>query len=68
MMKIVKNVFMLAKRLWNKLTDPSRPLEREYRTLLLEARNLQRSGDIPAYARKIRESEEIRKKIDEIKK
>ena len=65
---MIKKIFSTIKGWWSKLTDPARPLEREYRTLLLEARNLQRSGDIPAYVRKIRESVEIRKKIDEIKK
>jgi len=56
----------LLKNLWNKLIDPTRPLEKRYNKLLLEARNLQRGGDIPAFAAKTREAEDIRKKIEEL--
>lgn len=56
----------LLKTLWNKLTDPTRSLQRHHNRLLLEARELQRKGDIPAFAKKTREAAEIEKKIDEL--
>ena len=48
------------------LFNPTRVLEREYGRLLVEARDLQRKGDIPAFAKKTREAEDIRKKIEEL--
>lgn len=65
---MIKKIKFLLTKLISWWKDPSRRLEREYRMLLLEARNIQRNGDIPAFARKTREAEEIRKKIEEIKK
>ena len=58
----------LLKNLWAKLTDPTRPLEKQYNKLLKEARDIQRKGDIPAFAKKTREAEDLRKKIDDLKK
>lgn len=56
------------KKLWQRLTDPARPLEKQYSKLLKEARDIQRKGDIPAFAKKTREAEEINKKIEELRK
>lgn len=47
--------------------DPTKKLEKEYSTLMAKARDVQRSGDLRAYAALLEESEEILKKIDEIK-
>ena len=44
--------------------DPVKKLEKEYSNLMEKARDVQRSGDLKAYARIIAESEEILKKID----
>lgn len=61
----------MIKKIWNTigvwlrgLKDPNRALERQYDKLLKEARDLQRKGDIPAFAAKTREAEDIRKKIE----
>jgi hypothetical protein len=48
------------------LFNPTRALEREYGRLLVEARDLQRKGDIPAFAKKTAAAEDIRKKIEEL--
>ena len=56
-----------TKNLWAKLVDPTRPLEKQYNKLLKEARDIQRKGDIPAFAKKTREAEEINKKIEELR-
>ena len=58
----------ILKNLWAKLVDPTRPLEKQYNKLLKEARDIQRKGDIPAFAKKTREAEDLRKKIDDLKK
>jgi len=65
---MIKKIKSYIVGLWTKLKDPTRPLERHYDRLLLEARNLQRNGDIPAFAKKMREADDIRKKIEELKK
>lgn len=64
----------MIKKLWNKLkalfaglTDPTRPLEKQYSKLLREARDIQRKGDIPAFAKKTREAEELYEKIEELR-
>lgn len=59
-----KKILTTIKGLWDKLTDPSRALERHYNKLLKEARDLQRKGDIPAFAAKTREAEDLRMRID----
>jgi uncharacterized protein (UPF0332 family) len=56
----------MLKKLWNKLFSPTRALEKQYNKLLREARDLQRKGDIPAFAHKTREAEDIRKKIEQL--
>lgn len=58
----------MIKYLWNWLWDPTTPLKRKQGQLLLEARNLQRQGDIPGYAKKIREASDITKQIEELTK
>jgi hypothetical protein len=63
MLQKIKNAIT---RLTHWLLDPTRALEREYSKLLREARDLQRGGDIPAFAKKTAEAEEIRKKIEEL--
>ena len=47
--------------------DPTKKLNKEYRRLLKEARDLQRKGDIPAYARKTAEAEAVADKIEALK-
>ena len=47
--------------------DPVKKLEKEYEQLMSKARDVQRSGDLRAYAVMIEESENILKKIDELK-
>ncbi|MBX2928450.1 MAG: Lacal_2735 family protein [Saprospiraceae bacterium] len=44
--------------------DPVKVLEQEYRKLMEEAMNIQRTGDLRAYAAKIVEAEEVAKKIE----
>lgn len=58
----------MLKRLLQKLFSPTRALEKKYNKLLKEARDIQRKGDIPAFAKKTREAEDIRKKIEELEK
>ena len=52
--------------LWGRINNPTRARERQYDKLLKEARDLQRKGDIPAFAGKMREADDIRKKIEEL--
>jgi hypothetical protein len=47
--------------------DPVKKLEKEYERILEKARDTQRSGDIKGYAKLMGESEEILKKIEEIR-
>lgn len=47
--------------------DPIKKLEKEYLKLQEEAMHIQRSGDLRAYADKITESEEVLKKLDELR-
>jgi hypothetical protein len=63
---MIKKIINYLKNLMAKRKDPTRTLEKQYSKLLLEARNLQRGGDIPAFAAKTREAEDIRKKIEEL--
>jgi hypothetical protein len=53
-----KTMFSLFKK------DPIKQLEKKYLQTMEEARDIQRSGDLKAYARKIEESEAIQKQID----
>jgi len=47
--------------------NPAKKLEKKYKKLLEEARDLQRSGDIPAFALKTEEAEKIAQQIAELK-
>ena len=47
--------------------DPNKQLEKEYQKLLEEAMQLQRKGDIKAYAKKMDEAEQVLKLIEEKK-
>lgn len=47
--------------------DPAKKLEKEYERLMARARDMQRSGDLRAYAVLIEESETILSKIDALK-
>ena len=44
--------------------DPKKALERRYAALMQEARDIQRSGDIVAYAAKVDEAEAVRKELE----
>ena len=46
--------------------NPTAKLEKKYETLLEEAMQLQRKGDIKAYAIKSAEAEEVLKEIEKI--
>ena len=46
--------------------DPVKKLQKEYADLMERARDVQRSGDLRAYAEMIKESEEILQKIDDL--
>jgi hypothetical protein len=65
---MIKKIKQILKTLWAKWNDPTRPLEKQYDKLLKEARDLQRGGDIPAFAKKMREADDLRKKIEELTK
>lgn len=47
--------------------DPVKKLQKEYQDLMEHARDVQRSGDLRAYAKLIEESEEILNKIEALK-
>ena len=47
--------------------DPTKKLEKEYERLMERARDMQRSGDLRAYAVLIEESETILSKIEALK-
>ena len=47
--------------------DPTKKLEKEYERLMEKARDIQRSGDLKAYAKLIEESETILSKIDALR-
>ena len=47
--------------------DPVKALEKEYREMMEKARDIQRSGDLKKYAKVIAESEELLKRIEEMK-
>lgn len=64
---MIKKIWTTIRGWWNKWRDPSRALEKQYSKLLVEGRNLQRKGDIPAFAAKTREADDLRKKIDNLK-
>ncbi len=43
--------------------DPLKKLKRQYQKMMEEARDIQRSGDLKLYARKIADAEEIARQI-----
>jgi hypothetical protein len=47
--------------------DPIKKLEKQYLRLMEEARNIQRGGDIKAFAAKSAEAEEVAKEIERLK-
>ena len=47
--------------------DPVKKLEKQYYAMLEKARDIQRSGDIKAYALIMAESEELWKQIEALK-
>ncbi len=47
--------------------DPVKALEKKYQAKLVEARDVQRNGDVVGYSKLIAESEEILKEIDALK-
>lgn len=62
----MKKIIQYIKNLWNKLRDPTRGLQKQHNKLLKEARDLQRSGDIPAFAKKIKEADDLEKQIQQL--
>lgn len=47
--------------------NPVAKLEKQYQQLMEEAMQIQRSGDLKAYARKIEEAEKLAKEIQNLK-
>ena len=47
--------------------NPTQELQKQYAAIMEKAMQVQRSGDLKAYAKLIDESEEILKKIDTLK-
>ena len=47
--------------------DPVKKLNKQYEKMMLEARDIQRTGDLKLYAKKIAAAEEVAKKINELK-
>jgi len=57
----LRDMFNLFKK------DPVAKLEKKHAALLKEAMNIQRSGDIKAYARKMGEAEEVAIEIEKLR-
>lgn len=47
--------------------DPAKKLEKRHLQLLKEARDLQRRGDIPAFAKKTAEAEAVRAELEALR-
>jgi hypothetical protein len=47
--------------------DPVKKLEKKHKQLMEEAMNIQRSGDLRLYAKKIEEAEKVEQKILDLK-
>ena len=47
--------------------DPKKKLEKKLAKLLEEARDLQRRGDMPAFAQKSADAEEVGRQLDALK-
>lgn len=48
--------------------DPVKKLQKQYDDLMAEAMQIQRSGDLRLYAKKIEEAEAIQQKMEELEK
>jgi hypothetical protein len=48
-------------------SDPTKKLKKQYNLLLEEARDIQRSGDLKAYARKLEEAELVWSEIEKLR-
>ena len=48
--------------------DPVKKLKKQYASLMAEARDIQRSGDLKLYAVKISKAEEVAREIENLKK
>ena len=48
--------------------DPLKKLNKQYEKMMLEARDIQRTGDLKLYSKKIAAAEEVAKQINELKK
>lgn len=48
-------------------SNPAKKLQKKHKKLLKEARDLQRSGDIPAFALKMEEAEKVANQIADLK-
>ncbi|MEZ5058278.1 MAG: DUF6435 family protein [Saprospiraceae bacterium] len=48
-------------------SDPTKKLKKQYNLLLEEARDIQRSGDLKAYARKLEEAESVWSQIEKLR-
>ncbi len=46
--------------------DPVKKLEKKYLRLMEEARDIQRSGDLRLYAKKIEEAETVQREIEQL--
>ena len=47
--------------------DPLKKLNKQYQKLMEEARDIQRSGDLKLYAKKIEEAEKVAQLIEKLK-
>ena len=63
-MFVRKNKYMFH---WFK-KDPIKDLEKKYLQMLEEARDIQRSGNLRAYATKLDEAEKLQEQIDQLKR
>ncbi len=48
--------------------DPAKALQKQYQKLMEEAMNLQRNGDLKAYALKIAEAEAVMQQLETLRK
>ena len=51
---------------WLRKKNPRAALQRHYEARMREARDIQRRGDIVAYAAKVAEAEAVRRQLDEL--
>lgn len=48
--------------------DPAKALQKQYQKLMEEAMNLQRNGDLKAYALKVAEAEVVMQQLEALRK